>query len=332
MLRVMATPSSLPTAMKPARPALGRRMFCLCCLSAPGLLRATTARAELSPEAIVPAILAEAAKSPIRVHRLRSGVAVLEGSGGNVAVLPGPEGKLLVDAGISVSRPQLETALNSLGDEPVTRLINTHWHFDHADGNAWLNETGARITAHANTRKRLSEAQRVEDWNYDFPAPTAGALPSDVFTTEQTVNHGGVTIELRYYGPAHTDSDIAVHFLDADILHAGDTYWNGAYPMIDYSTGGHIDGAISAAEANLRTTTDSTIVIPGHGRPVSDRAGLLAFRDMLVGVRANVVALKRQGCSLEAITAARPTAAWDARWGNFAISPAFFTRLVYEGV
>ncbi len=314
------------------RPALGRRMFCLCCLSAPGLLRATAARAELSPEAIVPAILAEAAKSPIRVHRLRGGVAVLEGSGGNVAVLSNQEGKLLVDAGISVSRPQLETALDSLGDQPVTRLINTHWHFDHASGNAWLNEAGARIMAHANTRKRLMEAQWVEDWKYNFPPPPPRALPVDVFETDQTVTHGGVTIALRYYGPAHSDGDIGVHFRDADILHTGDTYWSASYPMIDYSTGGHIDGTVNAAEANLQATTESTIVIPGHGQPVSDRAGLQAFRDMLVGVRANVVALKRQGHSLEAITAARPTAAWDAHWGNFVISPDLFTRLVYEGI
>ena len=307
-------------------------MLCLCCLSVPGLLRATAARAELSPEAIVPTILAEAAKSPIRVHRLRGGVAVLEGSGGNVAVLPGPDGKLLVDAGIAVSRPQLETALADLGDGSVTRLINTHWHFDHSDGNAWLNQAGAQITAHANTRKRLSEVQHVVDWNYDFQPPPASALPSDVFTTGQTIRYGGTTLELRYYGPAHTDSDISVRFLDADILHVGDTYWNGAYPMIDYSSGGHIDGAIAAAEANLRTTTDRTIVIPGHGHPVSDRAGLQAFRDMLVGVRAEVAALKRQGHSLEAITAHRPTAKWDATWGNFVISPALFTKLVYEGI
>lgn len=318
--------------MKPTRPALGRRMFCLCCLAVPGMLRSAAAHAEVSPEAIVPLILAEAAKSPIHVHRLRGGVSVLEGSGGNVAVLQGPEGKLLVDAGIAVSRPQLETALDSLGEEPVTRLINTHWHFDHASGNVWLNQAGARITAHSNTRKRLSEAQRVEDWSANFPAPSAGALPSDVFTTEQTVDHGGVTIELRYYGPAHTDSDIAVHFRDADILHTGDTFWNGVYPMIDYSTGGHIDGSIAAAEENLRTTTESTIVIPGHGWPVSDRAGLQAFRDMLVGTRASVAALKRQGHSLEAIAAARPTAAWDARWGQFVIGPTLFTKLIYEGI
>ena len=330
--RLTSPPSSVSAERRPARHAVGRRMFCLCCLSVPGLLRATAARAGLSPDTIVPTILAEAANSPIRVHRLRGGVAVLEGSGGNVAVLPGPEGKLLVDAGIAVSRPQLETALNDLGEGPVSRLINTHWHFDHADGNAWLHQAGAQITAHANTRKRLSEVQRVADWNYDFPPLPAGALPSDVFTTGQTLNHGGVTIELRYYGPAHTDSDISVRFTDADILHAGDSYWNGAYPMIDYSTGGHIDGAIAAAEANLRTTTDSTIVIPGHGHPVSDRAGLQAFRDMLVEVRAKVAVLKRQGQSLEAITAVRPTAMWDAEWGNFVISPALFTKLVYEGV
>ena len=161
---------------------------------------------------------------------------------------------MLVDAGIAVSCPQLEA--------------------------------GARIMAHANTRKRLTEAQRVEDRTYNFPLPPPRALPVDVFETDQTVIHGGVTIGLRYYGPAHSDGDIGVHFRDADILHTGDTYWNGSYPMMDYSTCGQIDGTINAAEANLRATMESTIAIPGHRPPVSDRAGLQACRDMRVGVRA----------------------------------------------
>ena len=277
-------------------------------------------------------IRSEAAKAPIAVHRLRGNVAVLEGSGGNVAVLTGRDGKVMVDAGIAVSRPQMAAALAGLGSEPVTHLINTHWHFDHANGNEWLHELGLQIVAHENTRKHLATMQRVEDWNYDFPPLSAGALPTDVFATERTLTLNDTTLALRYYGPAHTDSDIAVRFAEIDILHAGDTFWNGIYPFIDYSTGGSIDGSIRAADANLAATTDATIIIPGHGQPVSNRSQLQDFRDMLVGIRENVAALKRQGRSLEDIVAARPTAAYDAKWGNFVITPALFTKLVYEGV
>lgn len=137
---------------------------------------------------------------------------------------------------------------------------------------------------------------------------------------------------MNYCGPAHTDGDISVAFTDADILHTGDTYWNGIYPFIDYSTGGSIDGAIHAADANLAATTDRTIIIPGHGHPVSNRSELKDFRDMLVAIRDNVAKLKKQGRSLGETIAARPTATYDAKWGQFLIEPAFFTQLVYQGV
>ena len=318
------------------RHLLSRRGFCLCCMAAPagaavgGWLTPREAFAQAS--GIVELIKSEAAKAPINVHRLRGNIAVLEGSGGNIAVLTGPDGKLLVDAGIGVSRPQLTTALAGLGDEPITHLINTHWHFDHADGNAWLHSAGARIIAHENTRKHLAMAQRVDDWNFDFPPASATALRSDVFATEQTMRVNGATIAMKYYGPAHTDSDISVYFTDIDVLHTGDTFWNGIYPFIDYSTGGSIDGSIRAADANLAATTDKTVIVPGHGQPVSNRSQLRDFRDMLVGIRENVAALKKQGKSLEDTVAAKPTSAYDARWGGFVINPAFFTKLVFEGV
>jgi glyoxylase-like metal-dependent hydrolase (beta-lactamase superfamily II) len=180
--------------------------------------------------------------------------------------------KVLIDAGIGVSRPQIGKALAALGADPVTLLVNTHWHFDHTDGNEWLHAAGAKIIAQANTRKYLSQIQRVKDWDYNFlPAP-AGALPSEVFATERSLTLNGASIGLKHYGPAHTDSDISVTFAEADILHAGDTYWNGIYPFIDYSTGGNIDGMIVACDANLAATTDKTIIIPGHGQPVSNRS------------------------------------------------------------
>ena len=218
-----------------------------------------------------------------------------KGPDGNVAVLTGPDGKVLIDAGISVSRPQMTKALADLSADPITHLINTHWHFDHADGNAWLNAMGAKIIAQENTRKYLSEVQRVEDWDYNFlPLPPNG-IPSEVFASERALKLNGPSIGLKHYGPAHTDSDLSVTFGEADIVHVADTFWNGVYPFIDYSTGGSIDGMIAASDANLAATTDKTIIIPGHGRPVSNRAELKEFRDMLVTVRENVAALKKQG-------------------------------------
>jgi glyoxylase-like metal-dependent hydrolase (beta-lactamase superfamily II) len=272
-----------------------------------------------------------AAIAKIKVTKLRGNISVLEGSGGNIAVLTGRDGKVLVDAGITASRPQITKALASLSDDPVKHLINTHWHFDHTDGNEWLHSVGAEITAHENTRKHLSVTTRVEDWNFTFPPAPTGALPTKLFNSEQTFHLNGATFELRYYPPAHTDSDISVHFTDADIIDVADTFWNGHFPFIDYSTGGSIDGMIRAAEANVASVTDKTIVISGHG-PVGNKSQLIEFRDMLVSVHEKVSTLKKEGKSLEEVIAARPTADYDAKWGGFVIDGNFFTRLVYAGV
>jgi len=281
---------------------------------------------------IVDLIRDDAAKAPIKVHKLRRDVSILEGSGGNIAVLTGADGKVFIDAGITASRPRILEAANSLSRDPIKHLINTHWHFDHADGNTWMNAEGAAIIAHENTHKHLLVAQRVEDWYYTFPSPPLAAVPTEVFSSDKTVDLNRSKLALKHYGPAHTDSDISVTFPEADILHCGDTYWNSIYPFIDYSTGGNIDGMIKAAEANVAAVTDRTIVIPGHGQPVSNKAELTEYRDMLVPIRDNVAKLKQQGRSLEETIAAKPTAAFDAKWGQFLISPDLFTRLVYHGV
>ncbi|UFZ07182.1 MBL fold metallo-hydrolase [Bradyrhizobium ontarionense] len=315
---------------------LTRRRFCLCCVasatfaSGGGWLTPRAAYAEARN--IVDMIRTDAATAAIKVHKLRGGVSVLEGSGGNVGVLSGPDGKVMIDAGITASKPRMLEALASLGNEPVRHLINTHWHFDHADGNEWVHAQGAAIAAHENTRKHLKTMQRVEDWDFDFPALAPSAIPTEVFSERKQLTVNRSTIELQYYGPAHTDSDISVHFVEADILHVADTFWNGIYPFIDYSTGGSIDGMIRAADANLAKASGTTIVIAGHGSPVSNRAGLQDYRDMLVTIRDNVARLKKQEKTLDAVVAARPTAAFDGKWGQFVITPALFTKLVYEGV
>jgi glyoxylase-like metal-dependent hydrolase (beta-lactamase superfamily II) len=319
----------------PRQHPLTRRDFCFCCVSA----SAVAAGGWLSPRkayaearGLVSLIKDSAAASPITVHRLRNNISVLEGSGGNVAVLSGPEGKLLVDAGISVSQPQMTKRLGEISADPVTHLINTHWHFDHADGNSWLGPSGAKIIAQNNTRKYLSQVQRVDEWDYNFLPLRADGLPTEVFSDSHDIELNGASIALKHYGSAHTDSDISVTFGEADIVHVADTFWNGVYPFIDYSTGGSIDGMIAASDANLSATTDKTIIIPGHGQPVSNRTELQAFRDMLVAVRDAVAELKHEGRTRDETVAAKPTAAFDATFGNFVIDPPFFTRLVYEGV
>ena len=267
----------------------------------------------------------------ISVTKLRGNVSVLEGSGGNIAVLTGRDGKLLVDAGIPGTRARITEALTSLSNDPVKRLINTHWHFDHTDGNEWLHSIGAEISAHENTKKHLATTTRVEDWNFTFPPAPAGALPTKILAADETLHLNGATMALKYYGPAHTDSDISVEFPDADIIHVADTFWNGYYPFIDYSTGGSIDGMIRAAEANVARASDKTIVIPGHG-PIGNRSQLIEFRDMLLAIREKVAALKKHGKSRDEVVAAKPTADYDAKWGGFVINGDFFTKLVYKGV
>ena len=282
-------------------------------------------------ESPVIAINAAAAASPVTRQSLRGHISVLMGSGGNITVLDGRDGKLMVDAGIAVSRKKIEAQLAAIGPAPLKYLINTHWHWDHTDGNAWVHEDGATIIALPATRKRIAATTRVEDWDYTFPPVPAAGLPSILVKSPKTMAFDGERIAIKPYVISHTDGDLSVYFKKADVLSTGDTFWNGVYPFIDYSTGGGIDGMIRAANANIAMATNHTIVVPGHG-PVGNKADLIAFRDMLVGIRRNVAALKRKGMTLEQVVAAKPTAEFDAKWGQFVIGPDFFARLAYHGV
>lgn len=282
-------------------------------------------------ESLVVAARKSGETANITVQALRRNISALIGAGGNIAVLPGTDGKLIIDSGYATARSQIATALSSLNPDPIKHLVNTHWHFDHTDGNEWMHTAGATITAHENTRKHLSTSTRVEDWNFTFPSWPEGAIPSDVLNADKTLHLNGATSALKYYGPAHTDGDISAYFVEADVFHTGDTWWNGHYPFIDYSTGGNIDGMIKAAEANLAMVTDKTIVIPGHG-PVGGKAEMIEYSDVLAAIRDRVAVLKKEGKSLNEIVAVKPTAAYDAKWGRGFVNGELFTKLVYKGV
>jgi hypothetical protein len=132
-----------------------------------------------------------AAAATITVQKLRSNISVLMGAGGNIAVLPGGDGKLLIDAGFAGARPKITSAFASISSDPIKHLINTHWHFDHTDGNEWLHSAGAVILAHENTRKHLSTTTRVEGWNFTFPPSPRGAIPTESFKMRRLCNSTG---------------------------------------------------------------------------------------------------------------------------------------------
>jgi glyoxylase-like metal-dependent hydrolase (beta-lactamase superfamily II) len=284
-----------------------------------------------APQTLVEKARQSGATAKITTQTLRGNVSALIGSGGNIGVLTGPDGKLIIDSGYSGSQKQIADALARVSGDPIKHLINTHWHFDHTDGNDWMHSAGATIMAHENTKKHLSTTTRVEDWNFTFPASPTGAIPTDVFNTDKTLHRNGATISLKCYDPAHTDSDISVYFAEADVLHTGDTWWNGYFPFIDYSTGGNIEGMIKAAEANLAMVSDKTIVVPGHG-PIGGKKELTEYRDVIVTIHDRVSALKKQGKSLDEIVATKPAAAYEAKWGGSFINGDFFTKLIYKGV
>jgi glyoxylase-like metal-dependent hydrolase (beta-lactamase superfamily II) len=273
----------------------------------------------------------EAARTPVTVLEARGNVRMLEGAGGNIAVLTGRDGVFMVDAGIAASEAKIRSALRTLGAGELRYVVTTHWHWDHAEGNGWLRRSGATVISSSGVAKRLGETIRVEDWGHTFDPVPVMDRPDMVLQGSRTMRFNGERILIRPYQGGHTDGDLSVYFANADVLVTGDTFWAGMYPFIDYVGGGSIDGAISAANRNIEMAGPNTRVIPGHG-PVASRADLIAFRDMLVSVRNRVASLKSAGKSLEETIAARPTSEHDARWGAGIVTGEWLTALVYRGV
>jgi glyoxylase-like metal-dependent hydrolase (beta-lactamase superfamily II) len=292
---------------------------------------ALASRAFAQSESVVTSMRRSASDAKIAVHKIRDNVHMLSGSGGNITVLTGPESTALIDTGLSGSRTKITEALKNLNAKPVKHVINTHWHFDHTDGNEWLRQSGAEIIAHAKTRDRMAESTRVEAWKFTFPPAPENARPSEVFQKKHQLDFGQHSLELEYYEPCHTDTDVLVRLKAADVVAVGDTWWNGHYPFIDYSTGGSINEMIRATEKNIKEAGSSAIVVPGHG-PAGGASELKQFLEMLVTLRDRIATKKKAGSTLDEVIREKPTTEFDAKWGGFVIDGKTFTALVYAGV
>jgi glyoxylase-like metal-dependent hydrolase (beta-lactamase superfamily II) len=252
---------------------------------------------------------------------------MLVGRGGNMGLSAGADGSFLVDDQYAPLTDKIVEAIETLTDDPVRFLVNTHLHGDHTGGNENFGRRGAIVVAHDNVRRRMSVDQFRSVLRDDtVPASPPEALPKITFSEEVTFYWNGNEINVFYVPNAHTDSDSIIHFKTSDVFHMGDTFFNGSFPFIDVDLGGHVNGVIDAAGQVLARATSDSKIIPGHGELASPD-DLRAYRDMLVDVRDRVQTMVNDGEGVDAVVAADPAASYEASgWpGN----KERFVRAVY---
>ncbi len=266
----------------------------------------------------------------IKTVDVTDGIWMLVGPGGNIGVSSGEDGVFLVDDQYAPLTEKIKAAVSDIADDAAIRFVlNTHWHGDHTGGNENLGSEGVLIVAHDNVRERMSTKQFIEALEASVEPSPKAALPVVTFAEAVTFHLNGDTIHAHHTGPAHTDGDSIVHFEKANVVHMGDIYFNGMYPFIDVSSGGSVNGVIKAVSHVIEESDANTKIIPGHG-PLSNRAELTVYRDMLEDVRDAVAALIAKGHSRAEILEAKPSAAYDEKWGGGFRNPDAFVGSVYD--
>lgn len=259
------------------------------------------------------------------------GIYMLQGEGGNVGVSVGEDGTFIIDDQYAEMTAKLLTAIKSLSGEAPKFLINTHWHGDHAGGNENFGRKGAIIVAHENVRESLKVEKSIPAFNMHKPPSPKEALPVVTFRQQMSLHFNGDDVRLFHVANAHTDGDAVIYFERANVIHTGDTFFNGFYPFIDTASGGSLAGMIAASAAILEMANEQTRIIPGHG-PLASRADLQTYHDMLVQAETAIGSLVKAGKSADEVVAAKPTAALDGVWGDGFLQPDMWVRIVYSGM
>ena len=272
-------------------------------------------------------------KVEIQAQKLNDTTWMLMGAGGNLGLSVGEDAVFLIDDQFAPMAPKIKAAIAKLTTKPVQFLLNTHFHFDHTGGNEAFGKEGAWIVAHDNVRRRMSTDQLISlvgNTSKQNASPKA-ALPVVTVAGEISFHINGDEVHAFHVPRAHTDGDLIVHFRKGDVVHMGDTFFNGSYPFIDTSSGGTADGLIAAADRVLALATDKTRIIPGHG-PLACKADLQAYRDLVATVTQRIKALRAQGQTDEQIRTAQPAAEFDAKYGGGFIKPAQFVQMMLGAI
>lgn len=253
----------------------------------------------------------------IKTEKVAEDFYVLFGVGGNIGVSIGKNGVLIVDDQFPEMMPKIESAILKLGGKGVDFAINTHWHFDHAEGNLALGPKGTWLVSQANSRDMMlgDHIVNLVGVSYEQKAYPAAALPVITFDNTMQFHFNGQQIDLMHFGPAHTTGDTAILFRGTNLVHLGDVFNNAGYPFIDAGNGGTLEGVIHFCTETLKQIDEHTIVVPGHG-PVADYAALEAYVDMLRTVRVRMLELIEKGATLQDVYDAKVTADFDEKFGD----------------
>lgn len=260
----------------------------------------------------------------IKTTRLTDSIYMLEGMGGNIGVSTGEDGTFIIDNQFAPLTDKINAAIAAITDRPVDMVINTHWHYDHSDGNENFGRAGALILAHENSRKRMTMEQSLPLFNHVQKAYGVDGLPRITFNNAISLHLNGETVNIFHRGNAHTDGDAVVHFTASNIIHTGDVFVRYGFPFIDEPHGGHIDGMIETVEYVAGLADESTRIIPGHGA-LAVKSDLYDFTGMLKTIRDRVQQGINAGKTLDEIIESKPTAGFEER----GIETGSFIRIVY---
>ena len=273
--------------------------------------------------AAVPAFAQDFSAARITTEKVRDGLYVMFGVGedviaGNMLVSIGPQGVLVVDDQFPEMTPKYKAAIRELGGvDKIAFAINTHWHFDHSDGNKALGPEGTWFIAQESSREMMLKDNVINlvSQQREQPAHPGIALPVVTYDRSMRLHFNGQRIDLLHFGPAHTTGDAAVIFREQHVVHLGDVFNTAGYPFIDADNGGTLGGVIDFCSGVLEEIDETTVVVPGHG-PISNYQGLVEYVTMLRTIRDRMASLISSGASLEQVVAARPTAEWDEQRGD----------------
>jgi len=263
----------------------------------------------------------------IKTTKLGSNVFTLDGQGGTIGVLTGPDGVFMVDAQFAPLSEKINAAIKLISDKPIKFLVNTHVHGDHTGGNENFGKMGVTILARQNLRNRLEHPNPGANGQPGVPTPAAG-LPVITYDAPMTIRMNGEEVRLIPAPVAHTDGDTFVKFVNANVLMTGDFYRSIQYPNIDRANGGSLPGLIAALDAVIANADATTKIVPGHG-PVVDRAAVVAHRDIVIAARDKVAALVKAGQTQEQVVAAKPLAEFDAKVQQVATTGDRFVGQLY---
>jgi glyoxylase-like metal-dependent hydrolase (beta-lactamase superfamily II) len=256
---------------------------------------------------------------------------VITGEGGNIGLFIGRDGTFLIDDQFAPLTEKILAAIKSVGGDFPRFLINTHYHGDHTGGNENLGKGGTLIFSHDNVRERLSTGSFIEAFNVKRGAVSPEGLPVVTFSEDISFHLNGDSIQAIHVPHAHTDGDSFIYFKKANVVHAGDLFFNGFYPFIDVTHGGSLKGMIKAVDRVLERADDNTKIIAGHG-PLGDRSQLERYRQMLGIAYERLSKLKAEGKTAQEAAAAKPLADLEATWGDGMFKSDRWIEIIYSGV